>query len=169
MTHPVQQLIACQDRLYAFVLALLGDPVAAEDVLQETNLAATERLEEAAQIADFTAWIFGVARHQVQEHRRRKARERIRFGDDLIDLLAGELAATACDLSPRQQALRGCLDDLPAPQRELILRRYNPGASVQRIAAEMQRTVGVVSQTLYRIRNALLQCIRGKLAAEGCE
>ena len=105
MSNPVQQLIACQDRLYAFVLALLGDPVAAEDVLQETNLAATERLEEATKIADFTAWIFGVARHQVQEHRRRQARERILFGDDLIELFAGELAAAASDLSPRQQAL----------------------------------------------------------------
>jgi RNA polymerase sigma-70 factor (ECF subfamily) len=166
MSNPVQQLILCQDRLYAYVLALLGDPIAAEDVLQETNLAATERLTEAASIGDFTAWLFGVARHQVQDYRRRQGRERLRFDDDLLDLLADELPAATSDISLRQQALRGCLADLPSEQRELILRRYGPGASVRALAAELKRTVGVVSQTLYRIRLALLSCIQGKLAAE---
>jgi RNA polymerase sigma-70 factor (ECF subfamily) len=166
MESSIQQLIACQDRLYAFILALLGDPIAAEDVLQETNAAATERLGETAEIRDFTAWLFGVARHQVQDHRRRQARERLRFNDELLDLLAEELPAVANEISLRQQALRGCLADLPAEQRELILRRYYPGESVQHMASELSRTVGVVSQTLYRIRVALLQCIKGKLAAE---
>jgi RNA polymerase sigma-70 factor, ECF subfamily len=166
MSNPVQQLILCQDRLYAYILALLGDPIVAEDVLQETNLAATERLAETAAIGDFTAWLFGVARHQVQTHRRRLGRERLRFNDDLLELLADEVPAATAELNVRQQALRGCLADLPSEQRELILRRYEPNASVQRLAAELQRTVGVISQTLYRIRLALLQCIQGKLAAE---
>jgi RNA polymerase sigma-70 factor (ECF subfamily) len=163
---PVQQLIVCQDRLYAFILALLGDPAEAEDMLQETNLAAAERLQEAADIADFTAWLFGVARHQVQGFRRRRARERLRFDDGLIELLADELPAATADLSARHIFLRGCLAELPTEQRELILRRYAPEVSVQRLAAELQRTVGVVSQTLYRIRLALWHCIQGKLAAE---
>jgi RNA polymerase sigma-70 factor (ECF subfamily) len=169
MKNVVQELILCQDRLYAYVLALLGDPTAAEDVLQETNLAATERLHETANIADFTGWLFGVARHQVQDYRRRQARERLRFDDELIDQLAGELPAATHELNMRQQALRGCLADLPGEQRDLILRRYAPGSSVQQMAAELKRTVGVISQTLYRIRVALLQCIQGKLAAEAAE
>jgi RNA polymerase sigma-70 factor (ECF subfamily) len=169
MHNPVQQLILCQDRLYAYVLALLGDPIAAEDVLQETNLAATERLAEAAEIADFAAWLFGVARHQVQDFRRRQARERLRWGDEVLDLMADELPAATAELPARQRALRACLAGLPKEQRELILRRYAPGASVQRLAAELARTVGVVSQTLYRIRRALAQCIQGKLLAELAE
>jgi DNA-directed RNA polymerase specialized sigma24 family protein len=44
MSHPVQELILCQDRLYAYILALVGNAIAAEDVLQETNFAATQRL-----------------------------------------------------------------------------------------------------------------------------
>ncbi len=169
MDNPVSQLIQCQDRLYAYILALLADPVAAEDVLQETNLAAAERLADAASISDFTAWLFGVARRQVQDYRRRAARERLQFGDELLDLLADELPAATADMPARQQALRGCLADLPQEHRELILRRYAPGASVQRLAAQLRRTVGVVSQTLYRIRQALAQCIQGKLSAEFAE
>jgi RNA polymerase sigma-70 factor (ECF subfamily) len=166
---PVGQLIQCQDRLFAYVLALVGDPVAAEDVLQETNLAAAERLADAEHIADFTAWVFGVARNQVHTWRRRQGRERLRFGDELLDHMAEELPAATADLSARQQALRGCLADLPAEQRELILRRYAPGTTVQRLAAELNRTAAVVSQTLYRVRQVLAQCIQGKLAAEAAE
>jgi len=166
MSNPVQQLIVCQDRLYAYILALLGDPIAAEDVLQETNLAATEQMEDAAHVADFTGWVFGVARNHVQDHRRRQARQRLLYSDALLDLLAEELPAATTQLSERQLALRGCLAALPCEQRELILRRYRPGETVQRLAAELKRTVGVISQTLYRIRLALLQCIQGKLAAE---
>lgn len=169
MENAVQQLILCQDRLYAYVLALMGDPVAAEDVLQETNLAATERLAETAAIGDFAAWLFGVARNQVQTYRRRQARERLRFNDDLLDLLAEEVPAATTELSVRQTALRRCLAELPNQQRELILKRYAPGQSVQRLAAELKRTVGVISQTLYRIRVALEQCVQSKLAAEFAE
>ncbi|HEX2474261.1 MAG TPA: sigma-70 family RNA polymerase sigma factor [Lacipirellulaceae bacterium] len=166
MSHPIHELIVCQDRLYAFILALVGNAAAAEDVLQETNLAATQRLAEAATICDFTAWLFGVARHQVQDYRRRQAREKLLFNDELLTLLADEVPAAISDFSARQQALRSCLAKLPDKQRDLILRRYAPGASVQGMASELKRTVGVVSQTLYRIRRALLECIEGKLAAE---
>jgi RNA polymerase sigma-70 factor, ECF subfamily len=166
MSNPVQRLILCQDRLYAYILGLLGDPIAAEDVLQETNLAATEQMADAAAVNDFTGWLFGVARHHVQDHRRRQARQRLLFRDDLLDLLADELPSATAELSDRQLALRGCLAALPSEHRELILRRYRPGETVQRLAAELRRTVGVISQTLYRIRLALLQCIQGKLAAE---
>ena len=93
-------------------------------------------------------------------------RERLLFNDELVDLLADELPTATADIDIRQLALRGCLADLSSEQRELILRRYGPGASVQRLAAELKRTVGVISQTLYRIRQTLMQCIRGKLAAE---
>jgi RNA polymerase sigma-70 factor (ECF subfamily) len=169
MSKHVQELIICQDRLYAYISGLLGDPLAAEDILQETNLAATQRLEETAAISDFTAWLFGVAHHLVQAHRRRQGRERLRFSDHLLEILAEELPAATSDVSARQLALRGCLANLPSRHRDLILRRYGPGESVQRLAAELQRTVGVVSQTLYRIRLALLHCIQGKLAAEASE
>ncbi len=169
MSNPVAQLINCQDRLYAYILVLIGDPSIAEDVLQETNLAATERLADVEQIADFTAWVFGVARNQVHAWRRRQGRERLQFCDELLELLADEMPAATADLSLRQQALRGCLADLPGEQRELILRRYAPDATVQGLAAELKRTVGVVSQTLYRIRLALLHCIQGKLTAEFAE
>ena len=165
----VQQLIQHQDRLYAYILALVGDGSVAEDLLQETNLAASRVLSEARNVDNFVAWMFGVARHQVAAYRRHQGRDRLLFDDDLLKVLSDEAADSTDDLPLREQALGGCLEHLPQEQRDLILRRYHPGASVQSLATELQRTVGSVSQTLYRIRMALMSCIEGKLTNEALE
>ena len=59
-----------------------------------------------------------------------------------------------------------CVEGLPAHERELIDLRYRDSGSVSQIARKLGRTVGAVSQALYRIRGSLMQCIEGKLAAE---
>jgi RNA polymerase sigma-70 factor (ECF subfamily) len=63
--------------------------------------------------------------------------------------------------------LRGCLEKLPEDQRNLVQRRYEPGASVQGIAEEDGKSEGAISQALYRIRAALQQCVEKQLAKEG--
>jgi DNA-directed RNA polymerase specialized sigma24 family protein len=54
--------------------------------------------------------------------------------------------------------------------RDLILARYLPGASVQGIAERTQRTANSVSQSLRRIRHFLAVCVARTLRAEeqGC-
>ena len=165
----VHQLIQHQERLYAYILALVSDGIVAEDVLQETNLAASRMLSEAREVDNFVAWMFGVARNQVAAYRRSQGRDRFVFDDDLLSVLDDEAAESTNDLPLRQEALGGCLESLPQEQRDIILRRYHPGASLRSLATELERTVGSMSQTLYRIRMTLMKCIEGKLTNEGLE
>ncbi len=67
----------------------------------------------------------------------------------------------------RLEALRACISSLPSKQRALIEARYEPGASVQRIAGEAGKSEGAISVALFRIRAALQQCIEQRLATEG--
>ena len=67
----------------------------------------------------------------------------------------------------RAAALQACLAKLPEAQRELVERRYAPGGSVQRIAERDGKSVGAISQTLYRLREALRNCVQQTLAGEG--
>jgi RNA polymerase sigma-70 factor (ECF subfamily) len=62
--------------------------------------------------------------------------------------------------------LKGCLDKLPATQRRLVEDRYASGGSVQRMAEDAGKSVGAISQTLYRIREALMKCVEQTLATE---
>jgi len=63
----------------------------------------------------------------------------------------------------RAAAFGDCLEQLPADRRQLILERYSPGGSVQRIAADTGRSLQGLSVTLHRIRQALLECVERKL------
>jgi RNA polymerase sigma-70 factor (ECF subfamily) len=65
-------------------------------------------------------------------------------------------------------ALATCLQKLSAEQRELVMRRYEPGASVNAIASEGETTPKAISDRLRRIRHALLLCIQRAIAQEIC-
>jgi DNA-directed RNA polymerase specialized sigma24 family protein len=63
------------------------------------------------------------------------------------------------------KALENCLRKLPRTQRKLILARYQPGASVQDLAAEFSQTPNALSIGLLRIRSNLKACIEQQLSS----
>jgi len=162
----VTLLTASQSSLYACILALLPDRTAARDILQETNLTLWHKAEGFEPETNFLAWASRIARYHVLNHRRKLSRERLVFDDALFDALAERQAARIADFDRREDALRLCLGKLPSLQMELIEQRYAPGGSVQKIAAELKRSVGAISQTLYRIRETLLNCLQANLLSE---
>jgi RNA polymerase sigma-70 factor (ECF subfamily) len=95
------------------------------------------------------------------------AREKLVFDDDILDYLAERNDDRLIQdfTKDRNAALKACMQKLSDKQRKLVEERYKPGASVQRIAADQGRTVGAISQTLYRIRHNLMQCIEKTLAS----
>lgn len=156
-----------QRRLYAFVLSLLGSPTDADDVLQETNLVLWKKAEEFRPGSDFLAWAFRVAQLQVMAFRKSQLRRREYFDDELLQQLFNEADRQLREEDRRHEALRHCLEKLSHEQQSLIARRYEPGASVNAMAAASGRTPKAVSATLLRIREALLRCIEHRLAHEG--
>lgn len=151
-----------QAALHRFIVSLLPDRTLANDVLQETNLVLWRKAAEYDAERPFLAWAFGIARHQVMAARRDAGRDRHVFSDQLVELLADEHPADDSN-SPMEEALALCLDQLPAHQRELILARYQPGASVQELALSRKQSPGALSILLLRIRKLLEGCIERRL------
>jgi RNA polymerase sigma-70 factor (ECF subfamily) len=165
----IRELTAAQSSLWAYVFSLLPDPVAAQDVLQETNLTLWRKADDFQPGTRFLAWASQAAYFHVLSYRRRVRRVRLVFNDDVLAFLAerqGERMAEG-ELTDRLTALRGCLDKLPSQSRELLEKRYQPGSSVKDLAEADGRTVAALSQVLYRIRDKLLECIQTTLAAGG--
>ena len=92
-------------------------------------------------------------------HRRKLSREQLVFDEEVLDYLAERQEERADSSHDRIFALRKCIEKLPASQKGLIQRRYEPGASVQDIAEEDGKSEGAISQALYRIRAALQSCV----------
>jgi RNA polymerase sigma-70 factor (ECF subfamily) len=160
----VRNLVDCQPSLYAYILSLLPNRDDAADILQDTNLVMWRRSGEYAEGTNFLAWAHKIVRFKVLAHHRNRRRDRHIFDDSLFDLLANEAEGRAHDREGITDTLDDCMAELPPAQRELVRQRYAPGASVREMAQERNQTVAVLSVTLSRIRNVLLECIQRKRA-----
>lgn len=157
-------LTRSQGWLYGYILTLLPDRDAARDVLQQVNLVLWRKSDSYDPAKSFLGWAARIAHFQVQAYLRDRRRDRHRFDNTLIDVLAREAESQAdTDPAGREAALHQCLERLPDKDRELVLARYRPGASVQSLATELNKTVNAVSRSLYRIRGLLGECIERKI------
>ncbi len=163
----VRRLTEHQSRLYAYILAVLGDPNAVNDVLQETNVAIWRKADEYVEGTRFWSWASRVAYFEVLAYRKRRGRDRLVFDDALLAEVADDAAETAGSLAADLAALHRCMDKLAQLDQELVRGRYAPGGSVKRLAQSRGKTAGAVSQALYRIRAELADCIEQELEKGG--
>ena len=163
----VRLLTEAQGPVYGYLMTLIPDRSRARDLLQETNITLWKKAATFEEGTNFNAWACKIAYFHVLSFRRKMAREKLVFDDDILDYLAERNDERLIQdfTKDRNAALKACMQKLSDKQRKLVEERYKPGASVQRIAADQGRTVGAISQTLYRIRHNLMQCIEKTLAS----
>ena len=157
-----QKLVGVQKNLYAFILSLLPNRSDAEDVLQETNLILCQKSKEYDPEGNFRSWAFNIARFQVLGHLTKKKRSKIYFSNELVETLASEeFDASTHQLT--QRALQICYELLPDHMREISRLRFKEDLSMKEISKRIQRPIGAISGTLFRIRQNLVQCVRIRL------
>jgi RNA polymerase sigma-70 factor (ECF subfamily) len=159
------QMTKCQRRLHAFILSLVWNPADADDVLQETNLVLWQKVAEFDESRPFLPWAMRFAQFQAMSWLKARQRNRVVFDDDLVRMLASEAAAEPL-FDPRRIALASCLEKLRQPQRDLVLKRYEPNGSVNAMAAAVGITPKAVSDRLRRIRQSLLDCVNAAIGRE---
>jgi RNA polymerase sigma-70 factor, ECF subfamily len=163
-SHFADQLIAIQRGLYAYILTLLPSPGEASDVLQETNMVLWRDSAKFQPGTDFRAWAYRVAYFQVLAQRRKAQRDRLRFDDALLKDLAQGLEQESPETEEEALVLRDCLDKLPESDRDLIAYRYDAGVSVKLMATKLRQSPNAVAVRLYRIRQALLDCVQQRIS-----
>lgn len=157
----------------AFLCRHLPRTDVAEDVAQEVFLVAYRRIGEYRGDAQFSTWLLAIARNLALEYLRRETRRKRR---DLEAALAREqaerLSGLGEDVVEHEQtldALRGCIEDLPAESRSVVRRFYFEREPAESIAESVGKKAGTVRMTLLRIRRALGDCVRSKLQGRGAD
>jgi RNA polymerase sigma-70 factor (ECF subfamily) len=162
----VQLFARHEPALRAFVRPLVPHWDDADEVLQQTCVVLWRKFAEFDAVSDFLAWACMIARFEVLKHRRRIARDRHVFSEELLQLLADEGAAEADSRQRERRALDHCLELLPAAQRELIQRCYGDAGAINAAAEALGRSATSVYKALRRVREVLLECIERRLAQE---
>ena len=154
--------------MHAYILALVLDSNFAADILQETNIVLWQKFDQFQRGTNFFAWAREIARIGVLRHRQKSSARIATVDPEVIEQLACRFADDVQSQSVgRKEALDACLKKLQNADRELILARYAPGASVAGIAKQLDRTANSVSQSLCRIRRALLSCTERQMRSTG--
>tara|TARA_R110002096_G_scaffold16106_59_gene55392 strand:+ start:6164 stop:6682 length:519 start_codon:yes stop_codon:yes gene_type:complete len=160
----VFQLTDWQNRLFGYLVTLLGNTHDARDVLQETNLVLWQKIEEYDSDTNFGAWSKKCAYFQALAFLRDRKRDRHIFDDDLLTRFAEEEPEHS-DEEERDLALRDCLSQLPDQQREIISERYRRNTPVRQVAKIFGKKENAMKVSLMRIRQSLFRCIESKLEA----
>jgi len=160
----VRLLTQYSSRIFGFVLALCVNRSDAEDVFQNTSVVLWEKFDSYQPGSNFLAWACRIAYFEALYDRRKSSRVRT-LSDEAWQALAADALATSEEKQDGQEALAECLEKLSAADRGLLHQKYFLQRSVAEMAENCSRSIHSIYRALSRIHDALLECVRKKLAA----
>lgn len=151
--------------VYAFFAGNLSDHHVAEDLAQETFVAAYRNLGTITDAEKMESWLLSIARNKLMSH----LRQRYRPGNAVNAVkfeIEHELIAESDRLDARCQETIGrleeCVNRHADDDRALLHARYFDNEAVQDIAKRLSTTVSAISSQLYRLRHQLRACMEGR-------
>ena len=161
-------LLTHEADLRAFIGSLVRDRHRRDDVFQEVALALWREFDRYDPTRPFGAWARGVAANKVLQARDRDARAPVAFSPETVRAILDAYDRTERPAAfATADAVRACVERLPAHSRSLVGMRYDEGLDCGEIARRLGRSVDAVYQSLSRVRAVLEECVRRTLASEG--
>jgi len=164
------------DDLYRFALARVNDSAAAEDLVQETFLAALSARRHFQGRSSEKTWLIGILKHKIVDHYRRSNREQPLTSEEMerreTDAMFNETGQWKerpgrWSLNPSRvfeqheffSVLEDCLSILPERTAEAFVLREMKGLTTQEICNTLNISATNCWVMLYRARMQLRRCI----------
>ncbi len=152
------------DRLYRHIYHRVHrDHAAAQDVMQETFMAALRGIARFRRDASLKTWLYSIASHKIADWHRRRARRRRQHlspaasQQELRKLDQAPLPDEIVQRKETQAVVSAALDQLPDHYQEVLVRKYVLAYSVTEISQEMGKSYKSIESLLVRARKALRQ------------
>lgn len=164
------------DDLYAFALARVNQPDIAEDLVQETFLAALRSRKNFEKRSSVRTWLISILKHKIVDHYRKKGREKkVSLIDDFegsVDALFDETGEwnreprtwsfnplKAVEQKEFMDIFYNCIAALPKRMARAFMLREVDGVSTEALCEELGITPNNSWVLLYRARMSLRDCI----------
>lgn len=172
------------DFLYRFALSRVKDPSIAEDLVQETFLAALRARENFKGRSTGRTWLIAILKHKIVDHIRKKIREpstdKIETLTDISDpdfdergqwqIRPGKWTVNPGNLYEQKEfldVLYRCLAELPERLAEAFVKREIDGLSTDQVCKELGITATNSWVMLYRARMSLRRCLENRWLSAG--
>lgn len=146
--------------LYVYVFELVHDEQTSLDVVQETFIAAARHIGSLRDDDKFGSWMFGIAHQKCVQRWRKQSRDKI-WRDELGGMpLEFENDPSELLIREEQEAeFMKLLDQLPSPQRSVLLLHFVEEFSLEEIAGITDSQVGTVKSRMHYAKRALRKLI----------
>ncbi|MCC6862565.1 MAG: sigma-70 family RNA polymerase sigma factor [Bryobacterales bacterium] len=151
-------LMRYQHRLYRYLVRMVHDPAAAEDLFQQTWLRVIEKIGRYDPRRSFEAWLFTVARNLAIDHLRRQRTESLDDpGSPARPPVSNPDALERCLADEQVRTLQAALAELPGVYRETVSLRFEQDLKLEEIAEVVEAPLSTVKSRLRRGLEALRQ------------
>lgn len=155
-------------RVWGVVVRIVRNREDAEDVVQETFLAAHRSLADYRGDAAFSTWLHRIAVTRSLNHLNRASVRLARASDPIDGEGVPEIAASETNTPLRAleskellRRLAECLEKLPAAWKAVVALRDAEELSYEEIARVLGIELGTVRSRLARARGSLKSCVEG--------
>ncbi len=155
-----------QSKLFSYILFVVHDQDVANDIFQETFVKVVMKLQQGRYTPSgkFGAWVMRIAHHVIMDWYRDQRIDRmveVAKDNDLSNISSHEVLQDSIESDfVRLQVLsdvKKMMNNLPAPQREVVYMRFFQGMSFKEIA---ETTEVSINTSLGRMRYAILNLRR---------
>jgi RNA polymerase sigma-70 factor (ECF subfamily) len=158
--------------IMTYIQTLVRDANLAEDLAQETLIAAYREFSNFEPNSKFGAWLRGIARNKVLQNHRATSRRRIVTDSRIVEGM--EEVYSNFDLptveaeswSERLNTLRDCVTKLSGSLREAVAEVYEKGYTLKQAALRLNMSFEALAQRLHRSRILLHKCVLDKNTQE---
>ncbi|NQT41672.1 MAG: sigma-70 family RNA polymerase sigma factor [Planctomycetes bacterium] len=172
------------DMLFRYALSRLRDPDSAEEVVQESFVAALHAVAQYSGTGAEGAWLLGILKRKIIDYIRRRNRPDSGVGGEADEdpigscfdakgnwqfdpRLAGARPEAHMEREEFWQAFRGCLAGLPQRQADVFSLREIEEMSSDNICKELRITASNLWVLLHRARLRLVRCMTSHLERWG--
>lgn len=167
------------DSLFSYAMSKLRDRDVAEEVVQETFLAALRNLDQFRNTGSEGAWLMGILKRKVIDHVRLLARRPVNLdGDDTVvgalfdadgkwseaGKQNGGLTLDSIEQEEFKAILGQCLEKLPYKQATAFVMREMQQDSGEQVCKELGVSSSNLWVLMHRARIRLAECIKARWA-----
>lgn len=160
-------LTTSHDKLFGYLMSLLGRWHDVQDVLQSSSLLMWRKFETYESGSNFVAWASTICFYEAKNFRRLAARSHLKFDDDLLATLASERLIDLDLQGRRFAALEHCLNEVGPAERELLRTACADHGGITELAVRLQRAPRTLYNKLTLLRRRLTECVQRRLHEGG--